>query len=93
MPAHIAAAARVARVEPRLVKTLEDGSWEVTYQARWGVFRGRPCLTWSESRRELMVSVKRFFREFHVHTFPVRHPEHYGVIAQTAVSLVVGRAK
>ncbi|HEX2838605.1 MAG TPA: hypothetical protein VHN77_10800 [Phycisphaerales bacterium] len=93
MPAHIAAAAKVARVEPRVTKTLEDGSWEVTYQARWGFFRGRPCLTWCESRRELMVSVKHLFREVHVHTFAIRSTEHYGVIAQTAMSLVVGRAK
>lgn len=93
MPAHIAAAAKVARVEPRVTKTLEDGSWEVTYQARWGFFRGRPCLTWCESRRELMVSVKHFLREAHVHTFAIRSTEHYGVIAQTAMSLVVGRAK
>lgn len=93
MPAHIAAAARVARVTPRATKTLESGELEIVYDARWGLLRGWPCLTWNESTRELSVSVKRFFRETLVHTFPVRSPEHFGVIAQTAMSLVVGRAK
>jgi hypothetical protein len=93
MPAHIAAAARVARVTPRAMKTLESGELEIVYDARWGLVRGRPCLTWNESTRELSVSVKRLFRERLVHTFPVRSPEHFGVIAQTAMSLVVGRAR
>ncbi len=93
MQAHIAAAAKVARIETRSTRTLEGGALEMNFEAQWGIVRGWPRITWTESTRELVVSVKTLWNESLVHIFVAKYPEHYGVIAQTAVSLVVARAR